>query len=80
VTAHRRIVPATPDVGWVVAVPTLCAGAALPASPASLHDLETEFAPPQCPGCARFVERAMQALSVALDEVDDEPFRGGPTD
>lgn len=72
----RISVPATADVSWIVPVPELCIGESRPASPGDLRRLEIAFAPPECPGCVRFVERAMEALSLALDAreaSDDEP-------
>jgi len=76
----RVRIPAAADLMWVVAVPELCLGESRPASPAELRRLEVAFAAPECPGCVRFVQRAMEALSLALDEFDDEPPRGGLTD
>jgi hypothetical protein len=79
-SARRVTIPATVDLGWVVTVPEFCAGETRPASPGALHRLEAEFGPAECPGCFRFVERAIEAISLALDEFDDEPSQGGPTD
>ena len=77
----RRVsIPATVDLRWVVSVPELCAGASRPASPSALRRLEAELGPVECPSCFRFVERAIEAISVALEEFDDGPSRGGPTD
>jgi len=80
VTVTRISIPAAADLSWVVSLPELCVGEARPASLAELHRLEVAFAPPECPGCVRFVERAMEALSLALDEFDDDPPCGGLTD
>jgi len=79
-TVRRVTIRVAPDISWVVAVPELRDSDARPASPAALRELESVFAPPDCPGCFRFVERAIEAISMALDEFDDEPALGGPTD
>jgi hypothetical protein len=82
-TITRVSIPATADLSWVVPVPELSVGETRPASARELHRLEVAFAPPECPGCVRFVERAMEALALALDEYDesdDEPPPGDFTD
>lgn len=79
-TVRRVSVPVTLGLSWVVPVPESRGGDARPASQAALRELETVFVPPDCPGCFRFVERAIEAISMALDEFDDEPALGGPTD
>ena len=77
---QRVSIPATVDLGWIVTVPELCARETRPASPGALRRLEAELGPVECPSCFRFVERAIEAISVALDGFDDESSRGGPTD
>jgi hypothetical protein len=79
-TDRRVSIPASDGVGWVVTVPELCPGETRPASRLALRHLEAQFAPLECPGCSRFVERAIEALSLALDAFDDEPPHGGLTD
>lgn len=79
-TVRRVTIPASSDVTWIVPVPELRASDTRAASPTALRELETAFAPPDCPDCFRFVERAIEAISMALDEFGDEPPRGGPTD
>jgi hypothetical protein len=82
-TVTRVSIPAAADLSWVVPVPELSVGESRPASPGELRRLEIAFAPPECPGCVRFVERAMEALALALDEYDepdDEPPPGDLTD
>jgi hypothetical protein len=79
-TVRRVTIPVTPELSWLVARPAFRVGEARIASAESLRELETVFAPPDCPSCFRFVERALEAISFALDERDDEPSQGGPTD
>lgn len=70
--SERRVsIPVTPDLSWVVALPQSLCGQARAASPASLHELEVIFAPPGCAACPGCLERAMEALSLALDDLDD---------
>jgi len=78
--SRRVSIPVTHELSWVLTVPELCLGQARVSSPESLRDLEAAFAPAECPTCARFVERAIEALSMALDEVVDEPPPGDATD
>lgn len=79
-TVRRVSIPAVADLGWVVPVPELCVGETRPASPGALRRLQADFAPPECPGCSRFVERALEAIAIALDASDDDPPHGGLTD
>ena len=79
-TVTRVSIPVAADVSWVVTVPELCVGETRPASPAELRRLEVAFAAHDCPDCSRFVERAIEAIALALDEFDDEPPHGGLTD
>jgi hypothetical protein len=76
----RVNVTVTPELGWVVAVPELCAGQTCDASTTSLRALSRLFEPVGCRGCSRLVEQAMEAISEALAGIDDEPSPGDATD
>lgn len=77
---HRVRVTVTPELGWVMAVPELCAGQTCSASSESLRALSRLFEPAGCRGCSRLVEQAMEALSEALAAYGDEPAPGDATD
>jgi hypothetical protein len=80
-TVRHVSVPATPELSWVVPRRELCPGETRPASPDDARRAPAGFAPGDCDGCSQFVERAMRAIALALDDDSDEwpPFEG-PTD
>jgi hypothetical protein len=70
-----------PEVSWVVSVPETVPGQARPASPDEARRLAGAFASADCAECSHFVERAMRAIALALDDLPDgEPPFEGPTD
>lgn len=84
VTVRRVSIPVDPCLSWVVPVPEALLDETRPASPRDARRVVAEAGPGECPGCSHFVERAMRAIALALDDADapdgDWPPFEGPTD
>lgn len=81
----RRVsIPADPWLSWVVPVPEILPGETRPASASDARRSAGQTGDGDCLGCSRFVERAMRAIALALDDGDaaddDWPPFEGPTD
>ena len=67
---HVRV-PAAPGLEWVIRRTQLSPADTRPARGGDAPAIAAGFASTDCPRCARFVESAMQAIALALDDYRD---------